>query len=45
MYEDAIHAAGHYHRRWPDCRNANGVIVCNDSTIKGGTYYPHDRQE
>lgn len=21
------------------------VIVCNDATVKGGTYYPHHRQE
>jgi 3-methylcrotonyl-CoA carboxylase beta subunit len=39
MYEDAIHAAGmitgigRISER--DC-----VIVCNDATIKGGTYYP-----
>jgi 3-methylcrotonyl-CoA carboxylase beta subunit len=39
MYEDAIHAAGIItgigRIEGRDC-----VIVCNDATIKGGTYYP-----
>src|SRR5262245_40060624 len=39
MYEDAIHAAGLItgigRIEGRDC-----VIVCNDATIKGGTYYP-----
>src|SRR5258708_10950577 len=39
MYEDAIHAAGIItgigRVEGRDC-----VIVCNDATIKGGTYYP-----
>jgi 3-methylcrotonyl-CoA carboxylase beta subunit len=39
MYEDAIHAAGIItgigRISGRDC-----VIVCNDATIKGGTYYP-----
>src|SRR5213083_3719282 len=39
MYEDAIHAAGIItgigRIEGRDC-----VVVCNDSTIKGGTYYP-----
>ena len=39
MYEDAIHAAGIITGigRVEGCEC---VIVCNDSTIKGGTYYP-----
>ena len=39
MYEDAIHAAGII----TGIGRVSGrevVIVCNDSTIKGGTYYP-----
>jgi 3-methylcrotonyl-CoA carboxylase beta subunit len=39
MYEDAIHAAGLI----TGIGRVSGrecVIVCNDSTIKGGTYYP-----
>jgi 3-methylcrotonyl-CoA carboxylase beta subunit len=39
MYDDAIHAAGIV----TGIGRINGrecVIVCNDSTIKGGTYYP-----
>src|SRR5215813_13893000 len=39
MYEDAIHAAGIItgigRIEGRDC-----VVVCNDATIKGGTYYP-----
>ncbi|MCZ7657281.1 MAG: methylcrotonoyl-CoA carboxylase [Xanthobacteraceae bacterium] len=39
MYEDAIHAAGVItgigRIAGRDC-----MVVCNDSTIKGGTYYP-----
>jgi 3-methylcrotonyl-CoA carboxylase beta subunit len=39
MYEDAIHAAGIItgigRIEGCDC-----VVVCNDATIKGGTYYP-----
>jgi 3-methylcrotonyl-CoA carboxylase beta subunit len=39
MYEDAIHAAGLITGigRVEGCEC---MIVCNDSTIKGGTYYP-----
>jgi 3-methylcrotonyl-CoA carboxylase beta subunit len=39
MYDDAIHAAGIITGigRIEGCEC---VIVCNDSTIKGGTYYP-----
>ncbi|MGC1445155.1 MAG: carboxyl transferase domain-containing protein, partial [Xanthobacteraceae bacterium] len=39
MYDDAIHAAGIITGvgRVAGCEC---VIVCNDSTIKGGTYYP-----
>jgi 3-methylcrotonyl-CoA carboxylase beta subunit len=39
MYDDAIHAAGIITGigRVEGCEC---VIVCNDSTIKGGTYYP-----
>ncbi len=39
MYDDAIHAAGLI----TGVGRVSGrecVIVCNDSTIKGGTYYP-----
>jgi 3-methylcrotonyl-CoA carboxylase beta subunit len=39
MYEDAIHAAGII----TGIGRVSGrgcVVVCNDSTIKGGTYYP-----
>jgi len=39
MYEDAIHGAGII----TGIGRVSGrecVIVCNDSTIKGGTYYP-----
>ncbi len=39
MYDDAIHAAGII----TGVGRVSGrecVIVCNDSTIKGGTYYP-----
>ncbi len=39
MYDDAIHAAGII----TGIGRVSGrecVIVCNDSTIKGGTYYP-----
>src|SRR6202049_3539904 len=39
MYDDAIHAAGII----TGVGRVGGrecVIVCNDSTIKGGTYYP-----
>jgi 3-methylcrotonyl-CoA carboxylase beta subunit len=39
MYEDAIHAAGII-TGIGRIGGREGVIVCNDSTIKGGTYYP-----
>src|SRR5499425_1756898 len=39
MYEDAIHAAGII-TGIGRIEGRECVIVCNDSTIKGGTYYP-----
>src|SRR5215813_3668886 len=39
MYEDAIHAAGLI-TGIGRVAGRECVIVCNDSTIKGGTYYP-----
>ncbi len=39
MYDDAIHAAGIITGVGRIC-GCECVIVCNDSTIKGGTYYP-----
>jgi len=39
MYEDAIHAAGVI-TGVGRIEGRECVIVCNDSTIKGGTYYP-----
>ncbi|MGB7099546.1 MAG: carboxyl transferase domain-containing protein, partial [Xanthobacteraceae bacterium] len=39
MYEDAIHAAGII-TGVGSIAGRECVIVCNDSTIKGGTYYP-----
>jgi 3-methylcrotonyl-CoA carboxylase beta subunit len=39
MYEDAIHAAGVI-TGIGRVAGREVVIVCNDSTIKGGTYYP-----
>jgi len=39
MYEDAIHAAGVI-TGIGRIAGRECVIVCNDSTIKGGTYYP-----
>src|SRR5262249_20081731 len=39
MYEDAIHAAGLI-TGIGRIEGRECVIVCNDSTIKGGTYYP-----
>jgi 3-methylcrotonyl-CoA carboxylase beta subunit len=39
MYEDAIHAAGII-TGIGRVEGRECVIVCNDSTIKGGTYYP-----
>ena len=39
MYEDAIHAAGII-TGIGRIAGRECVIVCNDSTIKGGTYYP-----
>ena len=39
MYEDAIHAAGVI-TGIGRVAGRECVIVCNDSTIKGGTYYP-----
>src|SRR5260370_6181783 len=39
MYEDAIHAAGVI-TGMGGVEGRECVIVCNDSTIKGGTYYP-----
>jgi 3-methylcrotonyl-CoA carboxylase beta subunit len=39
MYEDAIHAAGII-TGVGRIEGRECVIVCNDSTIKGGTYYP-----
>ena len=39
MYEDAIHAAGII-TGVGRIAGRECVIVCNDSTIKGGTYYP-----
>jgi 3-methylcrotonyl-CoA carboxylase beta subunit len=39
MYEDAIHAAGII-TGIGRVAGRECVIVCNDSTIKGGTYYP-----
>ena len=39
MYEDAIHAAGII-TGVGRIADRECVIVCNDSTIKGGTYYP-----
>src|ERR1041385_7048517 len=39
MYEDAIHAAGII-TGVGRIEGRECVIVCNDATIKGGTYYP-----
>ena len=39
MYDDAIHAAGIITGIGRVC-GRECLIVCNDSTIKGGTYYP-----
>src|SRR5262245_53643173 len=39
MYEDAIHGAGLI-TGIGRVAGRECVIVCNDSTIKGGTYYP-----
>jgi 3-methylcrotonyl-CoA carboxylase beta subunit len=39
MYDDAIHGAGLITGVGRVC-GRECVIVCNDSTIKGGTYYP-----
>src|SRR5262245_36996475 len=39
MYEDAIHAAGII-TGIGRIEGRECVIVCNDATIKGGTYYP-----
>ena len=39
MYEDAIHAAGLI-TGIGRIEGVECVVVCNDSTIKGGTYYP-----
>src|SRR5437016_652175 len=39
MYEDAIHAAGVI-TGIGRIEGRECVVVCNDSTIKGGTYYP-----
>jgi 3-methylcrotonyl-CoA carboxylase beta subunit len=39
MYEDAIHAAGVI-TGIGRVEGREAVLVCNDSTIKGGTYYP-----
>lgn len=39
MYDDAIHAAGLI-TGIGRVEGSECVIVCNDSTIKGGTYYP-----
>jgi len=39
MYDDAIHAAGMI-TGIGRIEGRECVIVCNDSTIKGGTYYP-----
>src|SRR5690242_10226395 len=39
MYEDAIHGAGLI-TGVGRIEGRECVIVCNDSTIKGGTYYP-----
>jgi 3-methylcrotonyl-CoA carboxylase beta subunit len=39
MYEDAIHAAGII-TGIGRIEGRECVVVCNDSTIKGGTYYP-----
>jgi 3-methylcrotonyl-CoA carboxylase beta subunit len=39
MYEDAVHAAGII-TGIGRVEGRECVIVCNDSTIKGGTYYP-----
>ena len=40
MYDGDIHARGHHHRHRPRVEGRECVIVCNDATIKGGTYYP-----
>src|SRR5215831_4286630 len=39
MYDEAIHAAGLI-TGIGRVEGSECVIVCNDSTIKGGTYYP-----
>ncbi|HET6261273.1 MAG TPA: carboxyl transferase domain-containing protein, partial [Chloroflexia bacterium] len=39
MYEDAIHAAGLI-TGIGRVMGREVMVVCNDSTIKGGTYYP-----
>jgi 3-methylcrotonyl-CoA carboxylase beta subunit len=39
MYEDAIHAAGVI-TGIGRVEGREAMVVCNDSTIKGGTYYP-----
>ncbi len=40
MYDDESPAAGHHHRHRPGQPAARCVIVANDATVKGGTYYP-----
>ena len=44
MYDDAIHGAGLI-TGIGRVEGRECVIVCNDATIKGGTYYPDDGEE
>ena len=44
MYDDAIHGAGII-TGIGRVEGRECVIVCNDATIKGGTYYPDDGEE
>ena len=44
MYDDDIAGAGHHYRHRP-CRGRECVIVCNDATVKGGTYFPDDGEK
>ena len=40
MYDGDAPGAGHRHRHRRRARAARVVVVANDATVKGGTYYP-----
>ena len=40
MYDDAVPSGRHRHRRSAGSSGRECVIVANDATVKGGTYYP-----